>query len=234
MLSIGSGVCSHELMLAQLNPDWDITCVDFSENLLAEASRQAGNYGLKNMHFLPEDIYSYEIPEETYDIVFFHQSLHHFKPMDQFVARMWNVLKPHGKLVINEYVGPDRMQYGKGQLAAINEGLSRLEPSYKAIYKTKLQKNRYYGSGRLRMRLSDPSECVDSERILPEIHRRFTVVEEKGYGGNLLMPLLKDIAHHFLLEDEKTSAQLEMLFRLEDDYLRKNPSDFVFGVYEKE
>jgi hypothetical protein len=29
MVSIGSGVCSHELKLVELNPHWEIICVDF-------------------------------------------------------------------------------------------------------------------------------------------------------------------------------------------------------------
>lgn len=33
MLSIGSGVCSHELALASLNTNWEITCLDFSDKL---------------------------------------------------------------------------------------------------------------------------------------------------------------------------------------------------------
>ncbi|MCH7535984.1 MAG: hypothetical protein IH948_09660 [Bacteroidetes bacterium] len=47
------------------------------------------------------------------------------------------------------------------------------------------------------MYLSDPSEAVNSENILPEIRRRFKIIEEKPYGGNILHLVLKDISHNF-------------------------------------
>ena len=43
MLSIGSGVCSHEIRLAKLNPHWDITCLDFSDRLIQEAAQTASD-----------------------------------------------------------------------------------------------------------------------------------------------------------------------------------------------
>jgi hypothetical protein len=108
-----------------------------------------------------------------------------------------------------------------------------LDKSYRTIYRTHLTKNRYYGSGLLRMLISDPSECVESERILPEIHRLFTTVEEKGYGGNILMPLLKDLSHHFMSCGPQEEATLRTLFALEDEYLQRHTSDYHFGIYTK-
>jgi hypothetical protein len=153
--------------------------------------------------------------------------------MGTFLERMRKTLKPSGYLVVNEFVGADRMLYDKTQIAAINEGLQRLDKSYRTIYRTHLTKNRYYGSGLLRMLISDPSECVESERILPEIHRLFTTVEEKGYGGNILMPLLKDLAHHFMACGPQEEETLHTLFALEDEYLQQHTSDYLFGIYAK-
>jgi len=50
------------------------------------------------------------------------------------------------------------------------------------------------------MFLVDPSEAVDSESILPSLHENFKVLEEKKIGGDILLILLKDIAHNFLDE----------------------------------
>lgn len=233
MLSVGSGVCSHELRFAALNPNWEITCIDFSEKLLQEAAQNARENGLSNIRFVAENIYRYELPDNAYDIVFFNASLHHFKNMGTFLERMRKTLKPSGYLVINEFVGANRMLYDKTQMAAINEGLQRLDKSYRTIYRTSLTKNRYYGSGLLRMLISDPSECVESERILPEIHRLFTTVEEKGYGGNILMPLLKDLSHHFMSCGPREEETLRGLFALEDEYLQHHTSDYLFGIYTK-
>jgi ubiquinone/menaquinone biosynthesis C-methylase UbiE len=233
MLSIGSGVCSHELMFAKLNPSWEILCIDFSEKLLQSAEKTALKEGLKNIKFKAEDIYKYNLPENHYDIVFFHQSLHHFKDLDFFIGKIHKTMAANGKLIINEFVGANRLQYSNKQIKAINQCLNLIDEKYRIIFKTKLRKNKYYGSGILRMIISDPSECIESNNIVPSIKKYFSPMVEKGYGGNLLMPALKDISHHFVDLDEKKKLCLEKLFEYENQYLVNNESDFLFGIYQK-
>ncbi|MFW5879734.1 MAG: class I SAM-dependent methyltransferase [bacterium] len=232
-LSIGSGICSHELKFARLNPGWKITCIDFSEKLLQKASIIAEEEDLNNIHFVAEDIYEYDLPEEYYDIILFHSSLHHFKNIDEFINRIHKSLRKSGCLIINEYVGPNRLQYPKWQRKEINKCLSLIDKPYKKLYKTNLYKNRYYGSGILRMILADPSECIESEQILPVVRKKFKVLEEKGYGGNLLMLGLKDISHHFIELNNRKRQTMERIFKYEDEFLVHNQSDLVFGIYEK-
>ncbi|MCF8362745.1 MAG: class I SAM-dependent methyltransferase [Prolixibacteraceae bacterium] len=232
-LSVGSGVCSHELKFARLNPGWDITCIDFSEKLLQKASKIAKEEEITNIHFVAEDIYEYDLPDKHYDIVLFHSSLHHFKNINEFIKRVHNSLKKSGCLIVNEFVGPNRLQYPKWQRKEINQCLSLIDKPYRKLYKTNLYKKRYYGSGILRMILADPSECIESEQILPVIRKNFKVLEEKGYGGNLLMPVLKDISHHFIDLNNRKRETMERIFEYEDDFLVNNQSDFVFGIYEK-
>jgi hypothetical protein len=82
---------------------------------------------------------------------------------------------------------------------------------------------------------ADPSECVESENIPPVINKYFEPVFEKSFGGNLLMPVLKDISHHFFNAriDKEKQLILKRLFELEDQYLLSQPSDFVFGIFQK-
>ncbi len=233
MLSIGSGICSHEIEFAMLNPNWEITCTDFSENLLQSAERIATTKGLRNIKFLVRDMYEYSLPGNYYDIVLFHSSLHHFKNLEKFLGKVHDSLILTGKLIINEYVGVNRLQYSKLQMRKINQCLTLLDKKYRKMFKSNLYKNTYYGSGILRMIISDPSECIESENILPVIYSKFRIVEEKGYGGNLLMPVLKDISHNFIELDESKKKSLEKIFDYEDKYLEHHRSDFVFGIYEK-
>lgn len=233
MLSIGSGVCSHELEFARLNPNWEITCIDFSEKLLESAELIAKKEGLSNINFLVKDIYKYSLPTNFYSIVLFHSSLHHFKQLDEFLTKIHNALILSGRLIINEYVGANRLQYNHKQLREINKCLTLLNKEKRKMHKSNLSKNKYYGPGLLRMIISDPSECIESEKILPVIYSKFKTVEEKGYGGNLLMPVLKDISHNFIEPDEISKKSLYDIFNYEDKYLEYNKSDFVFGIYER-
>jgi len=234
LLSLGSGLSTHEITFAQY-PNFDrVVCLDIAENRLAQAKKNSDFLGLTNMEFICESIYDYSFEEQQFDIVLFNASLHHFKEVEQLLSeKIKPVLKIGGMLIINEYVGPNRLQFPRHQIKAVNDALAMIPAKYRSRYQMKLKKNAFRGSGYLRMYLADPSECVDSESILPAIHKHFEILDEKSYGGNILMNALKDIAHHFVNLDEEKQVVLEQLFHFEDEYLAKYPSDFVFGIYRK-
>jgi len=234
MLSVGSGVCSHELVLAK-NPQFkEILCVDLAQNRLDEAKKIADKNGLNNIRFECANIYDHLKKGVQYDIIFFHQSLHHFDTINEFISdTICNALSPNGKLIINEFVGSTRLQFPKKQIKAINEALKIVPKTYRKRFKTNLYKNKFYGSGIIRMIQADPSECIDSKNIMPSIYKHFDTIVERPYGGNILMNVLKDISHHFVEIDNKKESVLKELFEFEDNYLKSNSSDFIFGVYQK-
>ena len=234
VLALGSGVCSHELRLAELNSNWEISCFDFSAELLKIAKEIAISKNLNNITFHPENILQYQFEKEHYDVVFFHASLHHFDHISEFFKTIISVLKPKGHLIINEYVGKNRMQYSEEQIIAINKALQAIPKRYRKIFKTNIYKNSYASSGIWRMIVADPSECVDSESIVPSIREHFNTVLEKPYGNNLLQSVFKDIAHHFQ-EANLPANKLEIVnsvFAIEDEFLKHHPSDMIFGVYQ--
>ena len=233
ILALGSGICSHEILLAELNPNCEIECYDFSDELLLKAKSVAEEKKLKNISFHAENILKYDFEQKKYDAVFFHAALHHFDHIPEFLNQL--VIKnlcPQGLLIINEFVGANRLQYSKIQLHFINKAIALIPMEYRKIFKTNIYKKRFSGSGVLRMVVADPSECVDSQSIIPAIHHKFDVVEEKFYGNNILQSALKDIAHHFVELTPSKKKVLQEIFDLEDEFLQKHPSDFVFGIYQ--
>lgn len=95
-----------------------------------------------------------------------------------------------------------------------------------------MYKNQVKGPGLIRMILADPSECIESSKILPIIHQNFNIVIEKPFGGSILSSVLKDIADHFFSVNAEKQEILDTLFKIEDNYLKKNQSDFIFGIYK--
>ena len=72
--------------------------------------------------------------------------MNHFKNLDTFLrikAKAW--LKKNGYLVMNEYVGPDRLQYSKNQLLTINEALKTIPKKFRKINSLPMHKNRISG-----------------------------------------------------------------------------------------
>lgn len=233
LLSIGSGKCKHEFKFAAYNNFKEIVCIDISEKLINEAKKYAKMNGYNNMRFEVQNLYNYEIKENSYDIILFHASLHHFKNIDHLLGtKLKKTLKKNGLLIINEYVGPNRIQYPKHQIKQINETLKVIPKKFRQRYKLNVYKNKVYGSGLLRMIIADPSECVNSESIRPSLHKFYDVKHEVNLGGNLLMPILKDLSHHFLENTKEKEDVLNNLFKAEDEYLKSHLSNYIFGVYE--
>jgi hypothetical protein len=58
------------------------------------------------------------------------------------------------------------------------------------------------------------------------------IIEIRGFGGNILQLLFKDIAHNFMTEDEETKRMLEVCFDVEDAFLAEEEieDDFVVGI----
>tara|TARA_B100001059_G_scaffold85523_3_gene83675 strand:- start:12231 stop:12533 length:303 start_codon:yes stop_codon:yes gene_type:complete len=100
--------------------------------------------------------------------------------------------------------------------------LKIIPKKFKPRFKTGQLKNNFYGSGIIRMILADPSECIDSASIIPSLHKDFNPIVEKGFGGNILMNVLKDLSHHFVDTNEEKIEILNALFEFEDDYLKSN------------
>lgn len=232
LISPGCGSGGHEIELARLNPNLTVIGYDISPELIQEAQEKVKISGIRNIQFKIADIYQDRIVPESVDYFLFHASLHHFKDIQNLLKeKIIPALKPDGLLFLNEFTGPNRMQYPDDQIRYCNQVLQEIIPvAERKILGTNLIKNEVYRQGKLRMIISDPSECVDSSNIIPELRRQMQVIYEKPIGGNILMPVLKHIAHHFV---EGQSEILNKLFQAEDEYLKSHDSDFMFGVYQK-
>lgn len=143
-------------------------------------------------------------------------------------------LKSDGILILHDYVGPLRLHWKQEQLDAANNALQMIPPIFRTKWKTNTLKKHIFRPGWWRMNLSDPSEAVESDLILPIIYQHFHIQAEKKIGGDLLHLILKDISHHYMKETTESSQILTQLFEIEDIYLQNKPySDFMFGVYTK-
>ncbi|WP_422107707.1 class I SAM-dependent methyltransferase [Winogradskyella sp.] len=233
MLSLGSGSCTSEIAFAKHCNFELVVCTDIAEKRLEQGKENANLAGLKNMEFKIQNVNDLNPEAGTYDVVYFKASLHHFKNVEKLVSKtLMRILKPNGLLIINEYVGPSRLQFPKYQIKAINKALKLIPKSYRKRYKLNIYKNKVYGPGWLRMVLADPSECIDSANITPSIHQNYDTIYESNYGGNILQLVLKDISHHFIDLNKEKKDILDRLFDFEDAYLKNHKSDFIFGIYK--
>ena len=235
MLSIGCGTGSREIKFAKY-PIFDkIEGVDIAPKLIDEARYNASILNFKNIDYIFADFETYSFDFNSYDIILFHSSLHHFNNIQNLLEfKVLPLLKENGYLVIHEYVGPKRLQWTKLQLDFSNKLLKSLPLKFRRRFKPNSIKTKIYRPGLFRMLAIDPSEAVDSESIIPSIHKLFKTIEEKKIGWNITHLLFKDIAHNFLNKDKETQQLLSQIFDQEDKFLEiTNSSDAIFGIYRK-
>ena len=227
-LSLGCGIGNKELWWAKTGAFAHLDACDLSADRIEYARGVAEQESLQNIvHYFTADVFHLQPPTGYYDVVLLEQSLHHLSPLEPLLKRIQRWLAPDGWLFLNEYVGPDRFQWGVEQRAAAQQMLDSLPMSMRLCWGERRFKEEIFRPSLARMWWSDPSESVESSRIRSLLPKFFEIIEQRDYGGNLLPLVFSDIAHHFAGDDPIARAHLQRCFALEDEWIQEHPSDFV-------
>lgn len=235
ILSVGCGDGGHERKFAAYPEVEKIVGVDIAEARVARAREMAQKLSMP-IEYIAGDFFKIDFEKESFDMVLFSSSLHHFDDIDNFLRNhIKPLLKKDGLLVVNEFSGPNRLQWRSSQLNEANRLLKALPKKYRTLYDGKTLKKKVYRPGLLRMLMVDPSEAPDSENLVKGIHNNFTVLEEAKLGWNILHSLLKGIAHNFIANDPEAKKLIASLIADEKKFMQASgENDAVFGVYRKD
>jgi 2-polyprenyl-3-methyl-5-hydroxy-6-metoxy-1,4-benzoquinol methylase len=229
-LSLGCGTGGREIKWAQTGAFELITGIDVSPDAVRSAAGQASEAGLSDvLEFRAADFREVLGSGERYDVVLGLHSLHHFDRISETMQSIAGLLGDGGVLIFDEYVGPTKFQWTRGQMRAANDLLAALPPE-RRVQRDGRIKQRVQRPSLLSMRLDDPSEAVESGDLLPALRRWFDVVAERPYGGTVLHIALSGIAQNFLGEDAETKRLLAQCFAAEDAVLPALGHDFVYAV----
>ena len=77
-------------------PDAEITCLDYSEDMMAAAKRRAAGAGLRNVTFAQGDVGALPFADESFDIVLSLNGFHAFPDKDAAYRETYRVLKQGG------------------------------------------------------------------------------------------------------------------------------------------
>jgi SAM-dependent methyltransferase len=236
-LSLGCGTGEKELTWVSHCRYTRLDAYDVSAPRIAYARSRAQAAGRSEVHYQAADIYQIDWPEAHYDAVFVDQSLHHFAPLEPLLLKIRRALNPTGYLVASEFIGPTRFQWTDRQLEVINGVLAILPRRYRRRWSDGRIKTRACRPSRLSMMFGDPSEAVESARIVPLLERHFEIVERRDYGGTIVHMLFDDIAHNFLDGDGQEKGDealrlIELCFQIEDALLESGDiqSDFALLI----
>ena len=97
-LEVAAGTCICGRALAPFVKD--ITCLDLTEEMLAQGKRLAGENQINNIYFQTGNAEELPYDSETFDLVVTRLSFHHFDNPEKPFGEMKRVLKKGGKLVV--------------------------------------------------------------------------------------------------------------------------------------
>ncbi len=91
---VGTGVLT--MPVYRELPDADITCVDYSENMMDSARKKAESAGISNITFLQGDVGRLPFEDESFDIVLSLNGFHAFPDKEAAYRETYRMLKPGG------------------------------------------------------------------------------------------------------------------------------------------
>lgn len=220
VLVVGCGTGRVERVLVQQGFASEAVAVDLSGQVLAEARRLAGEAA--PIHYLQADLNQLPVGQAPllpghFDAVFGVASVHHCEQLEALYEALHALLVPGGWLYLDEYVGPERFQYTDTHMR-LSEELAALLPDRLLTTRSGKVRRGFRAPTIHEVMAIDPSEAVNSTRIVEALDGRFEVLAHRPYGGALLQVLLADVAQNF----SGTGAPwLRALIQAEDDAIRQ-------------
>lgn len=99
-LDIGTGTGHTAFALAPVVAQ--VVATDITPEMLAQAERLQAQNGLANVSFQVADAHNLPFDDASFDLVTCRRAAHHFARIEQAVAEMVRVLRPGGRLVIDD------------------------------------------------------------------------------------------------------------------------------------
>ncbi len=95
---LGAGEGTFSQLLARRAKH--VIAVDNSEKMVEYGADLARKHGIENLDYRQGDIEAVPIADQSIDLAFFSQALHHAQHPERAVAEAWRILKPGGRIVV--------------------------------------------------------------------------------------------------------------------------------------
>lgn len=211
-LSWGCGTGGFERSAVRAGVVAAVDGFDVSEASLAEARRAASEERLPQIRYAVGNFDAPELSRHAYDIVFFHQSLHHVSRLETLFEAVSAALKPGGAVYADEYVGPSRHRWTRRHLDRAQALLDRLPVRAKIPRRIELPVEEH-----------DPSEAARSGEIAAFLREYFEPIAWKPYGGQVASLVFPYLRPAWLSSEDGPRTVAEIL-ELEEEELRADPS----------
>ena len=237
-LIVGCGSGALERDLFRLGFFNEAVGVDIAEESLKLARKKSKEDGIDKIKYINLDLESKDLKKlGFFDVIIVNMVAHHIFNLNSFFKRITNLLTDSGRLIMQEYIGPNRFQHDKKTIRIINSILSVLDDNFKInqMPGSGLSiKNNYVPNTVEHFLATDPSEAINSEKIMSNFKKYFITESQRSFGGNVNHMLLSGIVDNF--ENSTNGKQILKLLMLFEELLEEYKvikPDFTFVIGKK-
>ncbi|MEX0964044.1 MAG: class I SAM-dependent methyltransferase [Pseudohongiellaceae bacterium] len=234
-LSLGCGGGGLERHGLQLRMTEHFDAYDVSDDAIQLCKEEAEKSGqLSSVDYAVANLNKLEFEPQSYDAAFASQSVHHIENLEHYMQQVHRSLKTGSYFIINEFVGPNQFQWTDVQLQHCQRLLEEIPESLRQMIREPGLKSSIERPTIEFMNGYDPTEAIRSADIIPELQKRFELVERRDFGGTLLHLVLDNIAGN-LSDSEEGKVILRRLFAEEQRLIKSGEigSDFTLLVARK-
>ncbi|NJK69814.1 MAG: class I SAM-dependent methyltransferase [Microcoleus sp. SU_5_3] len=108
VLDAGTGTARIPIAISQLRPEWKLTCIDLSANMLKVGQENVEKAGARSQITLELiDAKAMPYPDSYFDLVISNSIIHHLPDPLPFLQEVKRVLKPNGGIFLRDLLRPE-------------------------------------------------------------------------------------------------------------------------------
>lgn len=211
VLNCGNGWVERGLVAAGLVKE--AVGVDYAEDLLVSAREEAARAGLP-LRYQQLDTNTAEWPEDGFDLVVNHAAGHHVAYVDRVFRSIADLLPEDGLFVSYDYLGAHRNQYPTAQWEAAWQANEALPAAYR---------HQLVYPHLPTMLVSDPTEAIHAELIMPVLRRYFEVEHFRALGGGVAYPVLTFNQAVFSHSADEVGPMVEQVLAADEAWTDADP-----------
>jgi len=205
VLIVGCGNGWLERRLYDIGIGSHFDAFDISEEYLKTAIKEKGD---RPITYFVSDINNMEnIRDRKYDAIFNFAILHHAENLEGAIEKLSRVLKPHGLIFNEEYVGPARNQYSDDHLQMKQGVMSQLPERLRSKHPLRPNIENFR---------VEPTEAIHSDMIRFIFSKYFDIIYERNLNGGIAYQILWNNIDHFKNSSDR-EARDALRILLEED-----------------
>ena len=218
VLNCGNGWVERGLVAAGLVKE--AVGVDYAEDLLVTARAEAAKAGLP-LRYAQLDTNTAAWPEDGFDLVVNHAAGHHVAYVDKVFRSIAELLPEDGLFVSFDYLGAHRNQYPTSQWEAAFLANEALPPELR---------NQLVYPHLPTMLVSDPTEAIHAELIMPTLRRYFDIEHFRALGGGVAYSVLTFNKAIFSRPEAEVADAVDQVLAADAAYTDADPeANTLFG-----